>query len=82
METKEIWREIDFTNGDYSVSNFGNVRSNGFYRNTGGGGKRFVKSKILAKLNHNQGYLGVNFGSKIGSKLIHRLVAQAGLKGN
>ena len=77
MENKEIWKEVHFTNGDYSVSNIGNVKSNGFYANVAGGGQRFVKPRVLAKLNHNQGYLGVNFGRKIGSKLIHRLVAQA-----
>lgn len=70
----EIWKTIDWTNGRYSVSNHGRVRTNTHYVNHVQG-KRIVRERIRPLQNHNQGYLSVGFSSK--TKLVHRLVAEA-----
>lgn len=76
MANKETWKEIKGTDGNYSVSNLGNVRNNGFYANVAGGGKRFVKPRLLkAQLTAN-GYPFITY-MKSESKLIHRMVARA-----
>lgn len=64
----EIWKEIEYTNGLYQVSNYGNVKSLKF------GNERILKPKIKS-----DGYCGVHFriDGKEYNKTIHRLVAQA-----
>lgn len=71
----ETWKEIEITNGDYSVSEYGKVRSNDHYVNHISG-RRKVKGRILSLGNHSQGYKSAPIG-KIGHKLVHRLVAIA-----
>lgn len=46
-EIKEIWKPIDETNGEYEVSNKGNIKSLDRYVNSNGDNKRFGKGKIL-----------------------------------
>ncbi|MNX23722.1 NUMOD4 motif protein [compost metagenome] len=72
---KEIWEEIEDTNGNYSVSNLGRVRTNKHYVNHHTG-SRVVNERIRPLQKHNQGYSIVTIGIK-GSKLVHRLVASA-----
>lgn len=71
----EIWKIIIETDGNYSVSNTGSVRSNTHYVNHITG-KRIVRERIMSLGNHNQGYKSVNLGRK-GTKLVHRAVAEA-----
>lgn len=65
---EEIWKNIDGTNGEYQVSNIGNVRS-------------LKKNKIrqLKIFDNGYGYLRVslNINGKIKSEKVHRLVAKA-----
>ena len=60
----EIWREIAFTNGAYSISTLGNVRNN-------------KTQRILKPFKYGNGYLGVALSANGESKKfkIHRLVA-------
>lgn len=59
----EIWKSIPDTNGAYSVSNFGRVRSN-----------RSKTQKILKDWKHTSGYRRIALGRN-NYKYIHRLVA-------
>lgn len=70
---KEIWEEIKGTNGNYSVSNLGKVKTNTHYVNHISG-KRIVRERIRPLQKHNQGYLCVSIGQS-SYKLVHRLVA-------
>lgn len=70
----EIWKEIEWTSGDYMVSNLGRVlaipRVVRF-----GCQERTTKKKILAQIDNGHGYLYVNiYGQKY---YVHRLVADA-----
>src|SRR5690606_18394826 len=76
--SKEVWKEIHFTDGRYSVSSLGRVRNNGFYANIAKGGKRFVKARILKTPILNTGYLSL--GGRVNvfnTNLVHRIVAEA-----
>lgn len=73
----EIWETIDGTDEKYSVSNTGFVRSNGFFANTRGGGKRFVQPRIMKSGYNGSGYLHVGCGRNKLYRTIHRLVATA-----
>ena len=73
---EEKWKVIPGTEGKYSVSDQGNVRSNGFYANVRNG-KRYVESKVKRPQKHNNGYLLVSLGRQNMNNLIHRLVAIA-----
>lgn len=66
----EIWKPIDEFNGDYDISNLGNVRS----WVTQGQDKPYPR-----KLNKNYGYCYCNFrvGDKYYGRRVHRLVAKA-----
>ena len=70
--TGEIWKDIKGYEGQYQVSNFGNVRNLHFNHS---------KNKIgLLKLQNNgKGYLFVCLykGKKMEQKQVHRLVAEA-----
>ena len=66
---KEIWKNIDDYNGDYQVSNYGNIRSF----------KRCKAGKLMSPAVLDTGYVIVGI-RKNGHKdfhYIHRLVAQA-----
>lgn len=76
MTKKEFWKEIEGTDGKYSVSNLGNVRNNGFYANVCGGGKRFVKRRLLKTPLTTAGYRFITY-MKGESRLVHRMVANA-----
>ena len=62
----EAYKEIDWTNGKYSVSNKGNVFNN-------------VTKRQLTKSLYENGYLGVflYIDGKINKRRVHRLVAEA-----
>lgn len=70
----EIWKEIEQTNGDYYVSNFGRVyakpRTVAF-----GIRKRETKGQLIKAKKHTRGYLKVVLKGK--DYFVHRLVAEA-----
>lgn len=73
----EIWKDIEGTNGNYQVSNFGNVRSvdrDIIYSN---GKPHYHKGRILKMSLNHKGYLMVHFPTDKGQQTIgvHRLVA-------
>lgn len=73
MSHKEVWREIEFTGGDYSVSNTGRVRSNERKAYDG----RRLKCRELKTFDIKPlGYLGValRIEGKTVKYLVHRLV--------
>jgi hypothetical protein len=73
---EEKWKVIPETDGKYSVSDQGNIRSNGFYANVCNG-KRYVKP-TNRKLQYNgNGYRIVSLSRKRINCIVHRLVAQA-----
>jgi len=76
MAIQEEWREIE--NENYEVSNLGRVRSLDKLVN-GYGGKKLKKGKVLKSSLGSSGYLLVNLSV---SKNIHRLVAEAFVKGD
>lgn len=71
MGEKEIWKDIDGYNGDYQISNFGNVKS---LKNN----KEKLIKPFFTKSN-KEGYLIVNLckNNKRKINLVHRLVAEA-----
>lgn len=75
---QEIWLEIDETNGRYSVSNLGRVRSNwaGVPRRNLPHRVRIDKVKILRANVHTTGYLRIALG-RGKHCYVHRLVAEA-----
>jgi len=77
-QSGEIWEYILGTDGRYSVSNIGNIRSNGFEVRNGNGVRR-VRPRILKLQNHPQGYKVVNIkiNDKYETLLVHRMVAMA-----
>lgn len=77
MET-EIWRPVVGQEGNYEVSNIGNVRSLDRFINhpKSKTGKNYVKGRILKKIKQNHGYYCVSL--KHGQKTtVHSLVAEA-----
>jgi hypothetical protein len=75
---KEIWIEIPDTNGRYSVSNFGIVRSNWSDRPDRNlkHRVRYEKVFVLKSWIHTTGYWRVSLGRN-NSKYVHRLMAMA-----
>jgi hypothetical protein len=77
-KTQEIWKLIPDTDGRYSVSNYGAIRSNWSdipqrnltYR------KRIEKTSPLTAWLHTTGYMRIALGRN-NQKYVHRLVAQA-----
>lgn len=61
---QEIWKEIDGYNGQYFVSNYGNVLS-----------LKYKQARLLKPQDTGKGYLYVDLEGK--QKTIHRLVAFA-----
>ena len=73
---KEEWKDIKSTNGEYSVSNFGRVRSNERTIMRSNGRKYKVTETILKDIVDSEGYHRVNLGRFYMAK-IHREVAKA-----
>ncbi len=77
---KEIWKDIDNTNGIYQVSSFGRIRSKDHTVNCRAGGKRIVKGRNFDGYILSNGYYFAGVGGKgngFKRELIHRLVAIA-----
>lgn len=64
----EIWKEVDGFNGDYLISNFGNLKS-----------RKYNKEKLLSLTPNLYGYIEKQLykESRYYTKKIHRLVAEA-----
>jgi len=77
MEDVEIWEDISETEGYYSVSSMGRVRSNARVVTNEDGTARSYRTKILKPCLRRSGYLKVNLCLKKGvsQQSIHRLVA-------
>lgn len=73
---KEIWKEIPNTNGEYSASSLGRIRSNSRIVIRRNGQAYTVTEKIRALHVTEDGYLRLNLG-KYGQRYAHRLVAEA-----
>ena len=70
---KEIWKDIEGYEGEYQISNYGNVKSLNYLR-TG-------KERILKPGKNRGGYYYVQlYKNKAKNHYIHRLVAQAFIK--
>lgn len=74
----ENWRTIEGTNGNYSVSDLGNVRRNEHYTEVTPGNFNHYKERLLKPITESSGYLVVKLqiGNKSVPKKIHRLVAE------
>lgn len=73
---KEIWKDIVGKEGEYKVSNLGNVKS--LERMVKGKiGTRLCHERILKKIKGKRGYYVVGLDRKSSPKTIHRLVAIA-----
>lgn len=70
----EVWKDIEGTNGTHSISNYGRVKSNGYYAKIGKG-KRFIKPKIRIPQNNGTGYHFLFLKKGMKPATIHRLVA-------
>ena len=75
----ENWRTIEGTNGNYSVSDLGNVRRNEHYTEVTPGTFNHYRERLLKPTTESSGYLVVKMqvGKKSIVKKIHRLVAEA-----
>lgn len=73
----EIWKDVEFLNGVYMVSNMGRVKS--LDRVVKNIRTRFVSGKIINPSTKDNYYLYVNLGGKLDQKCfyVHRLVAIA-----
>lgn len=74
----ENWRTIEGTNGNYSISDLGNVRRNEHYTEVTPGNFSHYKERLLKPTTESSGYLVVKLqvGKKAIVKKIHRLVAE------
>ena len=74
----ENWRTIEGTNGNYSVSDLGNVRRNEHYTEVTPGNFSHYKERLLKPTTESSGYLVVKLqvGKRAIVKKIHRLVAE------
>lgn len=79
MEAIEIWREIDFTDGKYSVSNLGRVKRNEIFFIDSLGRKCSLDSHVLKNKTKKDGYesIGLRMDFYKKSYSVHRLVAIA-----
>lgn len=64
MKEKEIWKPVLGFEGRYEVSNLGNVKS-------------LITNKLLKPKTTSRGYMFVNLGKELKTKLVHRLVWEA-----
>lgn len=69
---QEIWKDIPDTNGNYQVSNLGNVRSRHNKYN-----HKIDSYKLLHPYKTQKGYLAVKIKEHNTARPVHRLVAQA-----
>lgn len=76
---KEVWKDVKGYEGQYIVSNLGNVRSLDRYVKTKNNGIRFLHGDNVKKRKDKGGYLYVSLSKKQYHKLckVHRLVAKA-----
>lgn len=74
---KELWKDIEGYEGDYQVSNLGNVRSLRYGNN--GPNQKGTGVKNLKRIVNSAGYYVVNLykGGKMKQYFVHRLVAVA-----
>jgi hypothetical protein len=72
---EEIWKDIDFTNGEYQVSNLGRVKSMSRKILLSNGNTRTIKEKILKNLIDSKKYYMVSIYNK--KYRTHRLIANA-----
>lgn len=79
MNQKEIWKDIDGTNGKYQVSNHARVRSHIGIRKYSDGRIFNYSEKIIAQCLGDNGYLsvGISVNDKRKTKRVHRLKAIA-----
>lgn len=75
----EQWIDLDFCNGDYSVSSLGNVRSNLRHVIRKNGKKHLVKERSLKPATDASGYkrVGLTVNGKLKTYKVHRLVMYA-----
>jgi hypothetical protein len=78
VEKEEIWLGIKDYEGLYEVSSFGRVKSLDRYAARGGGGLKFLRSRVL-KTSICRGYLTVKLSilGATATKQVHQLVAIA-----
>lgn len=79
MEEVEIWREIEFTDGKYSVSNFGRVKRNEIFFIDSLGRKCSLNSRVMKLHRKMGGYVDVaiSMTDRVLYSSVHRLVALA-----
>ena len=73
IELKEVWKDIPNTNGNYQVSNLGNVRSR-YNKYTHRIDKEY---HLLKPYSTKKGYLSVSIKEHKTNRAVHRLVANA-----
>ena len=80
---EEIWKGISWTDGRYSVSSLGRVKSNDFTIKTKNGRKRRCKGRVLSQEEINSGYMivSLSINGDHFNRLVHRLVAEAFCEG-
>lgn len=73
------WRDIDETDGRYSVSSMGDVRRNPIEQIQSDGVPHVYREHILKKQLNNWGYYCVNYNinGRMVRRCVHRLVAEA-----
>lgn len=77
----EVWKRIEYGNGNYYVSNFGNVKNDALMLGFEGCRKRF--SRTMKPWDNGNGYqvVSLRFDGKYKNFYIHRLVAEYFLGG-
>lgn len=78
---EEVWKRIEYGNGNYYVSNFGNVKNDALMLGFEGRRKRF--SRMMKPWDNGKGYqvVSLNFNGKYKNFYVHRLVAEHFLGG-
>ena len=73
---EEAWKRIEYGNGNYYVSNFGNVKNDALYLGFEGRKKRF--SRVMKPWDNGNGYqvVSLKFNDKRKNFYVHRLVAE------
>ena len=78
---EEVWKRIEYGNGNYYVSNFGNVKNDALM--LGFEGRRKRVSRMMKPWDNGKGYqvVSLNFNGKYKNFYVHRLVAEHFLGG-